>query len=105
MTKAASLECDCCGACCRTFPVLVSADDANREPRILTEAREIPEWQRTASWRYQLHPLPFHQGCCFLQEDCRCSVYSTRPKVCRVFAAGSDECIEARERVGLSPLS
>lgn len=105
MRDATGVECDCCGACCQTFPVLVSADDAKREPRILNETVELPEWQRTTSWKYQLHPLPFHQGCCFLQENCQCSVYSTRPDVCRAFLAGSDECSEARKRVGLPPLS
>lgn len=96
--------CDCCGACCQTFPVLVSISDARREPRIKEEARQLPEWQRTLEREFMLHPLPFLESCCFLQSDNRCSVYETRPSVCRVFAAGSEECEEARRRKGLPPL-
>jgi Fe-S-cluster containining protein len=99
------ISCDMCGACCKTFPVLVSINDAAREPRILSEARRIDPWQRRDEWEYQLHPLPFLTGCCFLGDDDRCAVYQSRPSVCRRFKAGSSECAEARERVGLTPLT
>jgi Fe-S-cluster containining protein len=101
---ASSNECDCCGACCRTFPIVVSIGDAQREPRIEREARKLPEWQRSEDWEYQLHPLPFLNACPFLGLDNRCSVYSTRPEPCRRFRAGSSDCNEARARVGLRPL-
>lgn len=101
---AGAPECDRCGACCRTFPVLVSIGDAEREPRIAQEALQLPEWERRPEWEFRLHPLPFHRGCAFLGHDDRCSVYETRPAVCRRFAAGSDGCAEAREREGLPPL-
>jgi Fe-S-cluster containining protein len=98
-------ECDLCGACCKTFPVFVSPEDAAREPRIASEGREIVPWQRNPSWAYQLHPLPFHTGCCFLGSDNRCGIYETRPDVCRRFSAGSEQCQEAREAIGLPPLT
>jgi Fe-S-cluster containining protein len=98
-------QCDLCGACCKTFPVLVSIRDAEREPRILDEARCLEPWQQREEWNYQLHPLPFLNGCCFLGGDDRCTVYSTRPSVCRRFQAGSEECHEARARLGLAPLA
>jgi Fe-S-cluster containining protein len=85
--------------------VLVSINDARKEPRILSEALELPEWQRTEEWHYRLQPLPFLEGCCFLQKDNLCGVYNTRPDPCRRFRAGSAECAEARSRVGLDPLS
>jgi Fe-S-cluster containining protein len=79
--------------------------DARREPRVTQEAMELPDWQQNDEWHYKLHPLPFLEGCPFLQDDNRCSVYATRPSPCRRFVAGSPECREARERVGLAPLS
>lgn len=97
-------SCDMCGACCRTFPVLVSIGDAEREPRIKEESLRVEEWQRSDGWEFRLHPLPFTRGCAFLAEDDRCCVYETRPSVCRTFEAGSPECEEARRRVGLPPL-
>ena len=99
-----AVPCDMCGACCRTFPVLVSIGDALREPRIRAEAVQVEEWQRNAEWENRLHPLPFLRGCAFLADDNRCSVYETRPAVCRRFEAGTSECSEARARVGLPPL-
>ena len=65
---------------------------------------ELPDWQQNDEWMFKLHPLPFLQGCPFLQDDNRCSVYATRPSPCRRFVAGSSECQEARARVGLEPL-
>lgn len=93
-----------CGACCRTFPVLVSIGDSRREPRIEAEACPIEPWNRTSEWEFRLHPLPFSRGCLFLDENDSCSVYKTRPDVCRIFDAGSEQCSEARGRVGLPPL-
>jgi Fe-S-cluster containining protein len=103
-TKPPHFECDQCGACCRTFPVLVSAEDALIEPRIKSEALELPGWVSTPTWRFQLNPLPFCRGCTFLNPDDLCGVYATRPHVCREFSAGSPECQEARSREGIPPL-
>lgn len=99
-----SFECDCCGACCRTYPIFASGEDAVREPRITHEARELRGDLQTPSWRFQLYPLPFHEGCCFLDREQRCTIYDTRPTVCRMFAAGSEQCQEARRRSGLGEL-
>ena len=97
-------ECDGCGACCRTWRVLVSEEDAQREPRIAQESKLLPEHVRSPGWDYLLFPLPFHEGCCFLRADQRCDIYDTRPRVCRDFAAGSQRCQEARAHAGLDPL-
>jgi uncharacterized protein len=106
MTIATSrFECDGCGACCRTFPIFASADDAAREPRITAEGRALPAHLATAEWGHQLFPLPFHETCCFLDAGSRCTIYPTRPDVCRAFPAGGDQCQAARARVGLPPLS
>ncbi|MBO0698714.1 MAG: YkgJ family cysteine cluster protein [Zavarzinella sp.] len=98
-------ECDGCGACCGTFPVFASAADGDREVRIASEARKLPEHLATPGHRFQLFPLPFHETCCFLDEAARCTIYATRPDVCRAFPAGGDQCQEARARIGLPPLA
>jgi Fe-S-cluster containining protein len=98
-------ECDGCGACCRTFPIFADAADAAREPRVEREGRRLLDHLQTPRWMYQLFPLPFHKRCCFLHSDDRCTVYPTRPAVCREFAAGSDQCQEARRRQGFSELA
>ena len=95
-------DCTACGACCRSFPIFASATDALREPRITNEARRLPEHLADDNQAYQLHPLPFHDACCFLREDQLCRIYPTRPEVCRRFEPGSAQCIEARQRQGLA---
>lgn len=104
MEETSSFECDGCGACCKTWRVLVSADDAAREPRITVEGRPLREDAATPYWRYQLFPLPFHEACCFLDGGNRCTIYDTRPRVCREFTAGSERCQEARREQGLVEL-
>ncbi|MCE9529835.1 MAG: YkgJ family cysteine cluster protein [Planctomycetes bacterium] len=96
--------CDGCGACCRTFPIFASADDAEREPRIAREGRELATHLRTADWRFQLYPLPFRETCGFLDSENRCEIYDSRPDVCRRFEAGSPQCQEARRRGGFGEL-
>jgi uncharacterized protein len=98
-------ECDGCGACCCTFPIFVSEADAVGEPRIRKEGRRLALWLATPQWSYQLFPLPFHETCCFLDGDKRCTIYPSRPDVCRQFEAGSDQCQEARTLRGLPVLT
>lgn len=98
-------ECDGCAACCRTFPIFVSHEDAARELRIAAEGRLLPLHLAAPQWDYQLFPLPFHQACCFLNEENRCTIYASRPDVCRRFAAGSPQCQEARADAGLPRLT
>ena len=97
-------ECDGCGACCRTFAIYVSQTDAEREPRIREEGLRLKPWLVTTEREYQLFPLPFHETCCFLDGDNRCTIYATRPDLCRHFEAGSEQCQEARRARGLTPL-
>lgn len=94
-------DCENCGACCRCFPIFASRSDAEREPLIKTEARELEPHLATGDKAYQLFPLPFHERCAFLKDDQLCRIYATRPEVCRKFEPGSPQCIEARERVGV----
>lgn len=97
-------ECDGCGACCGCYMVLASRDDAVREPRIAEEGQRLAPWLETERWSYRLTQLPFHEACCFLDGDRLCSIYETRPQVCRDFAAGEEPCQLARVAKGLPPL-
>ena len=101
---ALTFECDSCGACCKTFPVFASEADALRVPRIREEARTLPEHLASPEYRYQLYPLPFHNSCCWLDENNLCMHYCNRPDVCREFKAGSEQCQEARRRHGIAEL-
>ena len=97
-------ECDLCGGCCRTFPIFASLEDARREPRIVAESLELAPQLTTDQWHFKLYPLPFQECCSFLDGENKCEIYVSRPDVCRSFSAGSEQCQEARQRIGVPPL-
>lgn len=103
----AKMECDDCGACCRSMIIEIYHVDVVREPRLLDVAEpmrigvdgQIPDdpWER----EYLLaagggSPCPFHVGLC--------EIYPTRPNCCVAFEAGGWQCQLARLEAGLSPL-
>lgn len=90
-----------CGACCRCFPIFAAEKDADREPKIKKEGVRVQNSLRTDRVAYQLYPLPFLVACAFLNEENLCRIYKSRPEVCRDFEPGSDQCIEARRRLGI----
>lgn len=95
-------DCTDCGACCRCFPIFASAGDAEREPKIKERGVYCEDFLgEKGRVAYRLYPLLNTKGCAFLQENQLCSVYATRPGVCRIFEAGSDQCVRARARVGV----
>jgi len=71
---------------------------------VVLKGGERGAWLATPERQYQLFPLPFHETCCFLDGDNRCTIYATRPELCRHFEAGSEQCQEARRARGLTPL-
>jgi Fe-S-cluster containining protein len=92
-----SYDCENCGACCRCFPIFASEADAAREPAIRRETREVEPHLAREHKAYQMYPLPFLEQCAFLKENQLCRIYA----VCRHFEAGSDQCREARARLGI----
>lgn len=85
-------ECDQCGACCKNLIVEIEDEDIEREPRLAELARH----------RYKLASIG--SPCKALDCSNRCSLYATRPDVCRDFDAGSEACQDSRRRANLPPL-
>lgn len=97
---AAELDCRTCGACCReaydavevsardpinkTHPELVIVEDTRRKLR-------RNGGRCAALTGGQIHDSSF-----------ACAIYPDRPRTCRDFTHGRDNCLEARRRVGLS---
>jgi hypothetical protein len=96
----ASLECTSCGACCREAygAVEVSARDpfAARHPELLVKEGRRLQIRRDGDRCAAL------EGGRSAGERYHCIVYEDRPRTCRDFALGSDNCLVARRRVGLS---
>lgn len=89
-------DCQDCGACChRGFDVV----DVQPDEPLAARA----EWVVRDSWG--IH-LPRPGGECVALEPggppWRCAAYAERPRSCRELARGSQGCLAARERVGLT---
>ena len=102
-------SCDACGACCREAfdSVPVSESDEKR-------LDEPTKWIRVHSdgWRDLCRvssPLGKGTRCAALLGNgkpgapYRCQIYPARPTNCRELDIGSEACLTARRRVGLSP--
>lgn len=93
------LTCTECGACCREAygAVEVSTRDpfVRLHPKLLVKGTHGYELQRQ------------EERCAALEVDAgtasyACVVYEDRPRTCREFTRGSEHCLTARRRVGLS---
>ncbi len=102
--NSAEFDCRRCGACCLTFDVLLTPGEADEFAdraalRSLTVLYNGPFFPPPRFMRREA------DGKCAALAgglgDCACTIYEDRPNLCRVFEAGSDDCIEARARLGI----
>ena len=101
-------SCDTCGACCREAFDSVPVDDEDAR-RLAAHPQMIRV--HDDGWRDLARvPSPLGRGtrCAALVgggegAPFRCLVYPARPTACRELAPGSEACLTARRRVGLSP--
>jgi hypothetical protein len=98
-----ALDCQDCGACCRAayHSVEVTRRDpvVRKHPTFIVDRTTYLEIARSGDRCAALgggeregdHTMRY-----------RCVIYDDRPRTCREFTAGSDHCLTARRRVGLS---
>ena len=97
---AEELDCLTCGACCREayHSVEISAREAvnKRHPGLVliqdTHRKLRRDGERCAALAGGHTPT----------EGYACAIYEDRPRTCRDFTLGSENCLDARRRVGLS---
>lgn len=92
------LDCLSCGACCREAydAVEVGARDpfVRRHPERIIRVDQRLQVARKAGICACLAPA---------DGQWPCTVYADRPKTCRDFEYASDNCLFARDRLGLNP--
>jgi len=103
-------ECDQCGACCQGH-LIVEADeiDVLREPRLIEadphyRGRSLSDVRQELTDDLKCLVIAAARPCIFLQVDCRCAIYPTRPNACVAMEAGDEQCQQARLAQGLPPL-
>ncbi len=97
---AIELDCQTCGACCRE--AYHAVEISSREPvnKLHPERVVIQDSRRKL--------LRNGNRCAALSgghkptESFACAIYQDRPSTCREFTRGSENCLDARRRVGLS---
>ena len=79
-----------CGDCCRSLILEADVRDAENEPRIATECQPFRDIGPEVAG-YRLNDPKKGNACHFLDlETNLCSIYATRPLMCRVFNCDVD---------------
>ena len=99
----ATLDCQTCGACCREayHSVEVQQRDpaVKKQPDYIVDRGTYLEIKRCGDRCAALHGGEVTEG---RQQRFHCVIYDDRPRTCREFTLGSEHCLTARRRVGLS---
>jgi Fe-S-cluster containining protein len=103
-------DCVRCGACC------ANTNDNRAEGFVdyvevfrrdgLMRRKDLLSIYTTRNERGQVHMRLHDDGRCValdgvLGQSVHCSIYASRPSVCRKVTAGSDECLRARRERGI----
>ena len=100
---AGTLDCQTCGACCRE--AYQSVEVARRDPctrahpELVVDRGTYLEIARRGDRCAALHG---GEPAGARVSRYHCAIYDDRPRTCRDFTLGSDHCLTARRRVGLS---
>ena len=99
----AALDCQTCGACCRAayHSVEVQKRDAviKKQPSYIVDRGSYLEIRRDGDRCAALAGGELVDG---KLTRFHCVIYDDRPRTCRDFTLGSDHCLTARRRVGLT---
>jgi Fe-S-cluster containining protein len=98
-------DCMTCGACCAVMPCVGVPPNLDLDPElywdITTEANGgeivVDRYLRRSGETLICSALDF------TETSVACSIYESRPQMCRDFEAGSDRCHALRRAVGLEP--
>jgi Putative zinc- or iron-chelating domain len=95
-----ALDCQDCGACCRA--AYHSVEVSRRDPAVRAQPLFIVDRGAYLEIRREGDRCAALAGGTPAEPRYRCVIYDDRPRTCRDFTLGSDHCLTARRRVGLS---
>ena len=97
---AAELDCQTCGACCRE--AYDSVEVSARDPVNKTHPELVVVHESHRKLRRMGNRCIALTGGDAPTEPFACTIYPHRPRTCREFTRGSEHCLDARRKVGLS---
>lgn len=90
-------DCASCGACCREAYHVVEIDEDDPFLEAHSGLVTMPDGRAVLE-----RPGGLCVALCSSQNgEYHCSIYPTRPRNCRDFEVGGENCLDARKRVGL----
>ena len=97
------MSCERCGQCCHQLSATLSIADMNREPRLWDVAvpiQHVGNPKTRAFMAEKKHPWAInkaHRGaaCPFYFEGC--TIYETRPQICRDYPENGGTCIKEKQ--------
>jgi hypothetical protein len=95
-TRAITLDCLECGACCKDNRVEIEEVDVERFEKAGRGELAKPPYAKRDDGKLIL-VLRRDKRCKHLASDNRCDIYPIRPDACSTFPAGSECCLSARE--------
>ncbi len=98
--SAIALDCQTCGACCRE--AYHSVEVSSRDPVNQTHPDLVLIRDTHRKLRREGERCAALLGGLTSNADFACAIYADRPRTCRNFTRGSENCLDARRRVGLS---
>lgn len=94
-TRAITLECTTCGACCHNCRATLLPPDLTKWRKVGRDDLAGRRFIRHSRGQLIIRLRPADQGCVHL-DGRRCGIYPLRPYACRIFPAGSESCLGAR---------
>ena len=93
--------CQRCGKCCSAYIVLLTQEDLDREPKLFTVSSNIKlsgQEIRNPDGKYcrETNTTEGNRTCPLYKEDVGCTIYDTRPDVCRNYRASFYNCLHGR---------
>jgi hypothetical protein len=95
-----ALDCRDCGACCRA--AYHSVEVSRRDPAVKAHPELVVDRGAYLELRRDGDRCAALEGGTADAPRYHCAIYDDRPRTCRDFTLGSDHCLTARRRVGLS---
>ena len=93
--------CQRCGKCCSAYIITLTQEDLDREPKLLTVSSPItPSEQeirdRDKTYCRTTNTTEFNRRCPLYKDGVGCSIYDTRPNVCRNYRPSFYACLHGR---------
>lgn len=97
--------CECGACCCAGYDVLLNEEDVDRFESAPSLLRLTILHHRPGGWPMRFMAKAADGKRCVALDgplgQVGCTIYDDRPGLCREFASGSPDCLEARRQFGL----